>query len=203
MDIWNNFNIKLLKESKFMNSENKTITILNQDCNLILKNRIKIKCGDSYIVYGEKLNEFTSESDIEIISPIINYNGFGIKTIGIYDILLTNESKIRIFKDQQVNIIGPKNKLYLVTLDEDLDGCFVEIYDEKKEIIKNLNEEKIKIDLEINKLKENIENKIKILQKSEQKDEQKSEPKSERVILSAPAGKTIILTKELLSSLSN
>ena len=152
---------------------------------------------------GEKLNEFTSESDIEIISPIINYNGFGIKTIGIYDILLTNESKIRIFKDQQVNIIGPKNKLYLVTLDEDLDGCFVEIYDEKKEIIKNLNEEKIKIDLEINKLKENIENKIKILQKSEQKDEQKSEPKSERVILSAPAGKTIILTKELLSSLSN
>jgi hypothetical protein len=197
MDIWNNSNIKLLKESKFMNSENKTITILNQDCNLILKNRIKIKCGDSYIVYGHKLNEYISESDIEIISPIINYNGFGIKTIGKYDILLTNESKIRIFKDQQVNIIGPKNKLYLVTLDEHLDGYFVEIYDEKKEIIRNLNEEKIKIDIEINKLKENIENKIKIIQKSEPK----NEPQNERIILSAPAGKTIILTKELLSSL--
>jgi len=201
MDIWNNFNIKLLKESKFMNSENKTITILNQDCNLILKNRIKIKCGDSYIVYGHKLNEYISESDIEIISPIINYNGFGIKTIGKYDILLTNESKIRIFKDQQVNIIGPKNKLYLVTLDEHLDGYFVEIYDEKKEIIRNLNEEKIKIDIEINKLKENIENKIKIIQKSETKNEPKNEPQNERIILSAPAGKTIILTKELLSSL--
>jgi hypothetical protein len=201
MDIWNNSNIKLLKESKFMNSENKTITILNQDCNLILKNRIKIKCGDSYIVYGHKLNEYISESDIEIISPIINYNGFGIKTIGKYDILLTNESKIRIFKDQQVNIIGPKNKLYLVTLDEHLDGYFVEIYDEKKEIIRNLNEEKIKIDIEINKLKENIENKIKIIQKSETKNEPKNEPQNERIILSAPAGKTIILTKELLSSL--
>ena len=209
MDIWNNCNIKLLKDSKFMQSENKTITILNQDCNLSLKNRIKIKCGNNYLVYGEKLNNPNIENHIEIISPIIDYNGFGIKTIGIYDVLLTNESKIKILKDQQVNIIGPKNKLYLVTLDEDLDGYFVEFYNEHKEELNNIKDEKIKIDFEINKLKDNIEKKIKNLQKNLQKSESKSEPKnepkneiSERVILSAPPGKTFVLTKELFANLN-
>lgn len=195
-NIWNN--IKLLKDSKFMHSKNKIITVLNQDSDIILRNRIKIKCGDGYIVYGEKLNNFKIESDIEIISPIIDYNGFGIKTYGNYNIILNNESKIRIFKDQQVNIMGSKNKLYLVTLDEDLDGEFVEFYDEQKEKLQNIKEEKIKIDLEINKLKENIESKIKNLQKNESS---KPNEVPERVILSAPPGKTIILTKELLANL--
>ena len=197
-DIWNNYNIKLLKDSKFMHSKNKIITVLNQDSYIIFKNRLKIKCGDGYIVYGEKLNNSKIENDIEIISPIVDYNGFGIKTYGNYNIILNNESKIRIFKDQQVNIMGSKNKLYLVTLDEDLDGEFVEFYDEQKEKLQNIKEEKIKIDLEINKLKENIESKIKNLQKNESS---KPNEVPERVILSAPPGKTIILTKELLANL--
>lgn len=194
MDIWNNYNIKLLKDSKFMHSENKTNIILYQDCNIVLKNRIKIKCGNNFLVFGQKLNTLKTDNNISVISPIINHNGFGIKTFGIYDILLTNESKIKIYKDQQVNIIGPKKKLYLVTLDEDLDGYFVEIYDEQKEELNNIKDEKNRIDIEINKLKENIENKIKNFQKNEKK--------SERVILSAPPGKTFVLTKELFNNLS-
>jgi len=121
--------IKLLKDSKFMHIKNNSITTLNQDSILVVKNKIKIKCGNIYIIYGENIN---SDSDVEIVTPIIDFNGFGIQTTGNYNILLNNESKVRIYKGEKVNMIGLEDKLYSIILDEDLIGYFVEICEEKK-----------------------------------------------------------------------
>jgi hypothetical protein len=127
--------IKLLKDSKFMHIKNNSITTLNQDSVLIVKNKIKIKCGNIYIIYGENVD---LESNIEILTPIIDFNGFGIQTTGNYNILLNNESKIKIHKGEKVNMIGLEDKLYSIILDEDLIGYFVEVCEEKK-IEKNKN----------------------------------------------------------------
>jgi len=127
--------IKLLKDSKFMHIKNNSITTLNQDSFLVVKNKIKIKCGNIYIIYGENIN---FESEVEIVTPIIDFNGFGIQTTGNYNILLNNESKVKIYKGEKVNMIGLEDKLYSIILDEDLIGYFVEVCDEKK-IEKNKN----------------------------------------------------------------
>jgi len=127
--------IKLLKDSKFMHIKNNSITTLNQDSVLIVKNKIKIKCGNIYIIYGENID---TENNIEVVTPIIDFNGFGIQTTGNYNILLNNESKIKIYKGEKVNMIGLEDKLYSIILDEDLIGYFVEVCEEKK-IEKNKN----------------------------------------------------------------
>lgn len=193
--------VKLAKGSQFMNSENKTITLLNQDSELIINGRIKVKSGDSYLVCGNNI-----ENSIEIESPVIDLNGFGIKSLGKYKILLNNYSIIKLSKGQKVFILGVGNKLIQTTLDEELECNFVselllEQKEDKKEKKTDKNDFLNDINNQINEVKNKINEKLKEINKEDKTHVLTAQP-GKPILITAPKNERIVLTGDLLSKLS-
>jgi len=147
--------IRLLKNSSF-NKIGSVFSTLMEDTNLNIKGLIKVRYGNNNVLVG---TESSSPHEIKINSPIINFNGFSVETIGDYLIELSNNSIIKVAKGETILLEGLNNSYLKVKLEEEFIGNFIEKMEVKKEVEKEVEvkHEKVILTKDIfNKLTNNL-----------------------------------------------
>jgi hypothetical protein len=129
--------IRLLKNSSF-NKVGSVFSTLMEDTNLNIKGLIKVKYGNNNVLVGSESN---SIHEIKINSPIIDFNGFCVETIGDYLIELNNNSIIRVAKGETILLEGLNDSYLKVKLEEEFIGNFISKVEVKEEIKKEAEKE--------------------------------------------------------------
>jgi len=132
--------IRLLKNSSF-NKVGCVFSTLKEDTNLNIKGLIKIKYGNNIVLIG---SESSLTHEIKINSPIIDFNGFSVETIGDYLIELSSNSIIKVAKGETILLVGLNNSYLKVKLEEEFIGTFLEKVEVKKEIKEDEKEVEVK-----------------------------------------------------------
>lgn len=129
--------ILLVKGSRFNHANNLNLNVLYEDTNIEIHGKIVIQYFESNILLDKGDDDI-----IKIKNPILDVNGFGVKSDGSYNIELNSESNIKVVKGNTVFLLGdPSLK---IKLEEDLIGRF--LYKLKdKEVIEE--KDLIKIDV--------------------------------------------------------
>jgi hypothetical protein len=129
--------IRLLKNSSF-NKIGSVFSTLMEDTNLNIKGLIKVSYGNNNVLVG---TESSSTHEIKINSPIIDFNGFSVETIGDYLIELSHNSIIKVAKGETILLEGLNDSYLKVKLEEEFIGNFVAKIEIKKEIKKDVEKE--------------------------------------------------------------
>jgi hypothetical protein len=132
--------IRLLKNSSF-NKIGSVFSTLMEDTNLNIKGLIKVRYGNNNVLVG---SESSSIHEIKINSPIIDFNGFSVETIGDYLIELSNNSIIKVAKGETILLEGLNETYLKVKLEEEFIGNFISKIEVKEEIKKEAEKEEVK-----------------------------------------------------------
>ena len=136
-DVINDDNgILLVKGSRFNHAKNNNLNVLYEDTNIEIQGKIVLQYFQSNILIDNGNDDI-----IKIKNPILDVNGFGVKSNGSYNIELNSESNIKVSKGNTVFLVGdPSLK---IKLEEDLTGRFLyklkdKIVIEEKDVFKDV-----------------------------------------------------------------
>jgi hypothetical protein len=112
-----NNRILLVKGSSFYHINNNNLNYLYEDCIIDIQGKVVIDYFGSNILIDNG-----TTSDIKILDPILDVNGFGVKSTGSYNIRLNSSSNIKVQVGNTVFLLGTPN--VKITLNNDLIGKY-------------------------------------------------------------------------------